>query len=858
MHLGLGITIASLLSLNLAHAKAEVRELQVKKLAAVEAQSQAAVGTRLKDFDRPATTLKEWEEKLENSKLISQNAPVTVTDVQVNRVDDGLDVVLEIEEGKPLSIDATNFRAEGTSLIADIPNAVLALPNAQEFSAENPSEEIANVRVTQLDASTIRVNVTGSKALPMSEVTLRTGALAYSLNPEEGDLDEEIVVTGEGQRGYFAPNSSTATKTDTPILEIPGSVQVVPRQVLNDQRVIRVGDAVQNVSGVSNLGQYQGYEDLIFLRGFQVSTFQGSFFRDGVRTFTFGSPDTTNLERIEVLKGPASILFGQVEPGGIINLVTKQPLRDPYYAAQLTIGNFDTHEGAVDLSGPLNDEKTILYRLNTSYRTAGSFRDFVDKQRFFLAPSLTFQLGSNTSLRLDAEYTDDSVGYDTGLVAIGDRPANIPIGRFLNEPFSNFSKEEFGVGYVFNHRFSDNWSVRNNFRYQKQRPERYGPQPDALDEVTGELLRSQYWAGGYYENFFTDTNVLGKFSTGSIAHQLLFGFEYSKTIEKPEFRFGFEYPSINIFNPVYARLRYPKDPIGYRDDTTSTVGIYVQDQIALLPNLKLLLGARYDTFKQNRVFEFQPDPRQEFEQSDGAVTPRFGIVYQPSETVSLYGSYSRSFRPSFAAARNGDNSAFEPETGEQFEVGVKAQVTPRLIATLAAYHLTKQNVTTADPNDPSGLFQIQTGEVTSKGIELDVLGEILPGWNIIASTAYIDARITQDNVLPVGNFLDNIPEWTASLWTTYEIQTGNLKGLGVGLGLYYVAARSGDLDNTFELPSYFRTDAALFYRRNNWKAQLNARNLFNVEHFTGSSFGDRLQVIPGAPFTISGTVSVEF
>jgi iron complex outermembrane receptor protein len=189
---------------------------------------------------------------------------------------------------------------------------------------------------------------------------------------------------------------------------------------------------------------------------------------------------------------------------------------------------------------------------------------------------------------------------------------------------------------------------------------------------------------------------------------------------------------------------------------------------------------------------------------------------------------------------------------------VKAQLTPKLIATLAAYHLTKQNVATADPNDPSGLFQIQTGEVTSKGIEFDVLGEILPGWNIIASASYIDARITKDNVLPVGNFLDNIPQWTASLWTTYEIQTGTLKGLGAGLGLYYVAERSGDLADTFQLPSYFRTDAALFYRRNNWKAQLNFRNLFNVEYFAGASFGSRLEVTPGGPFTVLGSVSIEF
>ncbi|MBF2029851.1 MAG: TonB-dependent siderophore receptor [Oscillatoriales cyanobacterium C42_A2020_001] len=812
-------------------------------------QEKAAIP--LREYYGSTKTVTEWLAQVEA-------AIVRVTNVKFDRTEDGIDITLETADGKPLTIDASKFRAEGNALIADLPNAVLALPDTQPFQATNPTTDITTISVTQLDATNIRVSVVGNQAPPKTEVTLKAGGLAYSLSSGVNEEEDELVITGAGQTGYSAPNSSTATKTDTPILDIPGSVQIIPRQVLQDQRVTRVGDAIQNVSGVSNLGQYQGYEDLIFLRGFQVSTFQGSFFRDGVRTFTFGSPDLTNLERIEVLKGPASILFGQVEPGGIVNLVTKQPLSNPYYFGQFSAGNFNTYEGAIDLSGPLDEEKTILYRLNASYRTADSFRDFAEKKRFFLSPSLALKLSPNTTLTVDAEYTHDSSTYDTGLVAIGKRPANIPIGRFLNEPFSNFSKEELSVGYVFSHRFSNNWSLRHNFRFQRQNPDRYGPLQSVLDEVTGDLTRTEYWAGGNYENLFTDTNLIGKFSTGPIRHQILVGFERSRTLEKPEFRFSNDYPKINIFNPVYARLRYSKEPEFFRDDTTYTTGIYLQDQIELIPNLKLLLGFRYDIFKQQRSTQFLSDPKEEFEQSDSDVTPRFGIVYQPLDFLSLYGSYSRSFKPSFGASRNADDSKFVPETGEQFEIGVKAQLTPKLIATLAGYYLTKQNVATADPNDPSGLFQIQTGEVTSKGIEFDVLGEIMPGWNIITSTSYIDARITEDNVLPVGNFLDNIPKWTASLWTTYEIQTGSFQGLGAGLGLYYVDDRSGDLDNTFQLPSYFRTDASLFYRRNNWKVQLNVRNLFNVEYYTGASFGNRLEVTPGAPFSVLATVSVEF
>lgn len=386
--------------------------------------------------------------------------------------------------------------------------------------------------------------------------------------------------------------------------------------------------------------------------------------------------------------------------------------------------------------------------------------------------------------------------------------------------------------------------------------ERYFPLFDSFDETTGELSRTAYWAGGEYANYSTQTDLIGKFATGSIQHQLLFGFEYSKTTENPNFQLDTPYPSINIFDPVYVRERYPIQPGFFRDDTTKTLGFYLQDQIDLADNFKLLLGGRFDSFDQTRTTRNLDEERQEFEQSDSKFSPRVGVVYQPSDTVSLYASYTSSFRPSFGANRNPDDSIFEPETGRQYEVGIKTDfLDGKLNATLAAFDIKKQNVSTADPDNPD--FSIQTGEQTSRGIEFDVAGEILPGWNIIASAAYVNAFLSEDETYDVGNRLDNVPEFSSSLWTTYEIQRGNLQGLGFGLGLYYVGDRQGDLDNSYELPSYFRTDAAVYYRRNNWKAALNIRNLFDVKYFAGSD-SSRNQIQPGAPFTILGTFSVGF
>ena len=310
-------------------------------------------------------------------------------------------------------------------------------------------------------------------------------------------------------------------------------------------------------------------------------------------------------------------------------------------------------------------------------------------------------------------------------------------------------------------------------------------------------------------------------------------------------------PVLDILDPNYDVPR-PEDfvPI-FRDDNFSTrYGIYLQDQIDLLDNLNFLIGGRVDWISQRT--EVPEEPTQS--QDDSAFSPRVGLVYQPSDAVSLYTSYSQSFNPTFGS--NPDGRAFEPSRGTQYEVGIKTDIIENILsATLSAYQIIKTNFTTPDPNDPD--FSIQIGEQRSRGIELDVTGEIVPGWNITAAYAYTDAEITEDNSLSVGNRLTNVPENQASLWTTYELQEGDLAGLGFGLGLFYVGDRQGDLDNSFTLPSYFRTDAALFYRKNNLNAALNISNLFNTDYFRASD-GGNLFLFRGEPFTISASLEWEF
>jgi iron complex outermembrane recepter protein len=343
---------------------------------------------------------------------------------------------------------------------------------------------------------------------------------------------------------------------------------------------------------------------------------------------------------------------------------------------------------------------------------------------------------------------------------------------------------------------------------------------------------------------------------------LLVGLDLSRTLEDEQTRFDFENElPLNIFDPDYGEFARPDSdtlPILINTETEADrLGVYIQDQIQLLNNLILLAGVRYDTVEQrvlNLPTAFEAN-ESDATQTDDAFSPRIGLVYQPLENLSLYASYSQSFVPNSSTTASGD--FLEPERGEGFEVGVKAELLDdRLLATLAYYDITKQNIATADP-DVLGA-SIATGEQRSRGIGLDIAGEILPGWNVIAAYAFTDAEVTEDNIIPEGNRVQGVPEHSASLWTTYEIQTGTLQGLGFGLGLYYVGDRAGDPENTFDLGDYFLTNAAIFYRRDNWRAALNIENLFDINYIAGASTSRVRGNDPGEPFRIVGSVSVEF
>ncbi|WP_414526611.1 TonB-dependent siderophore receptor [Nodularia chucula] len=833
--------------------------------------------------NRKILQLNEISQVSQSAELLVQSPAssevIQVTGVEANPTDNGVEVILQTTQGEQLQI--TNNSADN-NFIADIPNAQLRLPSGDGFTfrSQNPIEGITEITVTNLDTNTIRVTVTGEAGLPAVDLFDSNEGLIFGFTPAatamqpeaeqptsetpqeepvvQGDKPIELIVTGQ-QDNYRVPNATSATRTDTPLRDIPQSIQVVPQQVIRDQQATRLIEVLQNVPGVVQGGvSPRTYGNSFNIRGFNSSD----------QILVNGLPDPTNqnagfgsnVERVEVLKGPASVLYGQGGLAGKVNLVTKRPLLEPFYEIEASAGSFNFYRGAIDLSGPLNTERTVLYRLNVSGQTTESLTDFYEQQRYLVAPVLSWQISDRSKLTLEADYSRTEGPFDLGIPAQGSVLPNpngkIPRNRYIGEPnIDNSQQQVFRAGFDFEHRFSDNWQMRSVFRasfLQLDRDIVFSRGAGALQD-DGRTLNRIFDNQDYKENIYNlDTYTVGNFTTGSIEHELVVGlnlFRYdTDTVGSTR-----SISPLDVFNPVYgATLTGASIPAYDVKDRIQQLGFYVQDQITLTEQLKVLLGGRFDISNKNyrdATGNFGPATG-DFKQEE-AFSPRVGIVYQPVQPISLYASYSSSFNQATSTFSPAES---EPERGKQYEIGVKANLTERLSATLAFYDLTRSNLPTADPNNP--LQTIQVGEQRSRGIEFDISGEILPGWNIIAGYALTEAEITKDNNLPVGNQLNNVPRNTLNLWTTYELQSGSLQGFGFGLGVFYFGERQGDLANTFVLPGYTRTDAAIFYKRDNFRAALNIRNLFDVDYFVSAQ--NRARVFPGDPFTVVGTVSWQF
>ncbi|NJR62294.1 MAG: TonB-dependent siderophore receptor [Cyanobacteria bacterium CRU_2_1] len=758
--------------------------------------------TPLSEIEQPYTTVSEWLEAQAESAI-------AITNIQLNSTETGVEVVLETQ-GQVTPTTST----VGNALIVEIPNAVLT---GDRFEQAEPAEGIALITAESLPGNRVRVAITGTEAPPTATVRSETQSLTVSVTPgiERADETEDaiaIVVTGEREEGYLAPDASTATRIPLPLEDIPQSIQIVPRQVIEDRNVVQLTDLAENVSGVQPERGYGG----ITSPGFRIRGFLTNFesLRNGFPDYGYFSPrDLANVERLEILKGPAAVLYGgsptQFAGGsGVINTITEQPLSEPFYEASMNVGSYEFYRPTIDITGPLTDDEALLYRLNVAYENADSFRDFVETESFFVAPVLTWNINSRTQFTVEANYQEYDFTFDQGFPLIPES-LELPRDRYLGEPsFSNGDVDSTWVSYNLTHELNDDWRLRQGFNYTRSNLND-AQQPSPADEIgsDGRTVNVLFFTSDEFsENITLQNEIFGRFNTGSIRHNLLLGVDLAHN----EFNYLFQPDrqlEFDIFDPEYGRtpvLIPDGGPFG-REIVSNNVGIYAQNLVELLPNLNLLLGGRLDFNDYSTEDTVAEDVLDD--QSNTRLSPRIGILYQPGSMTALYANWGTGFSPQFQA-RSRTDEAFDPTTSEQFEVGIRQDIIEdRLTANLALFQITRQNVLTPDPDD--SLFSIQTGEQRSRGIEFDISGEILPGWRIIANYAYLDAEVTEDNVIPEGDRLYGVPEHSAGLWTTYEIQQGDLQGLGFGFGLYYSDEQNVALPNTFTVPSYVRLDAAL-------------------------------------------------
>lgn len=667
----------------------------------------------------------------------------------------------------------------------------------------------------------------------------------------------EVHGTTPSSIGYRVKKASSATKTNTPIMETPMSIQVVSKAVLEDTQVMTLPDAVNGkVSGV--LGRTGGgtlYDNFI-IRGFAGSGF-GDAYRNGLynRQDIY---DLSNIEQIEILKGPAAILYGRIEPGGLVNYVTKKSLDTPYYALQQQLGSDHQLRTSVDATGPIDENRTLLYRVNASYTDNGSFRDFVGNKREFIAPSLTWRPTKDFEANLELEYKRDSFQADIGIPSIGNRPAPIPLNRSLSDGPTRGSINNDLIAFDWTYRFNDDWKLTQRYHQQNWQYDMHTVLASALQANNTTLNRNLSLGGQSVDTKATNLDLNGKFELFGAKHNLLIGVDEfrAQTVTSPRF-FGAG-PTINIFNPVYNVVNFGAYPLNshfYRKEAWS--GIYAQDQVSIFDKLHVLVGLRHDSVKTgaaSSLVSLNAAKAASIERGDGQFSPRLGVLYQALDWLSAYGSYTASF-----GGNNGVNASgvpFDPQKGKQYEVGFKTEaLDKRLSSTIALFDLTKYNMLTADLNNPG--FQILAGEAKSTGIEADVTGQVTDKINLLATYAYTDARYTRNNNGLQGMRLENVPLNQGSLWGTYQLDDT----FKVGLGGVAIGIRQGDPQNTVQLPGYGRFDAMAAYTQrigqNRLTVQLNISNLLDKEYYANSG-GGRTSIMPGSPRSVLGSVKYEF
>jgi catecholate siderophore receptor len=668
------------------------------------------------------------------------------------------------------------------------------------------------------------------------------------------DDGRTIIVTGASE-GYVATNSVTATKTDTPLIDIPQTINVVTREQLEDQAHRSLADVLRYVPGTT-VGQGEGNRDQITLRGQNTTA---DFFLDGVRDDVQYYRGLYNIERVEILKGPYALIFGRGGGGGIINRVQKSPQTEIFYGGHASVNSFGAYDFSADLNAPLNDMAAV--RLNAVYENLDSHRDFGGGERYAWNPYVAFKLSDAWNLGLSYEYVSDDRTTDRGVPSIAttagqpNRPITGYRDQFFGVPGVNRTKLEAQIAKLrLDGQLSDNLSFSGTMLYgdyDKIYVNVFANGPATAQNGTVPL--SSYSDPTTRENFIAQGNLVWDVSTGPLAHKVLVGVEYGdQKSANSRIEGTLSNASFSLANPIFPTVAFNR-PTRNTVSDVEFFSAYVQDQISIGEHVDVVAGLRYDSFDIQGVDLF-PATDRPFARTDDKISPRVGLILKPQENISLYGSYSQSFLPRsgdqfLTLAPNQDNLA--PEKFTNYEIGAKWDIRTDLNVTLALFQLDRTNITTVDPTNP--LNSLLLPATRTKGVEFALTGRILPQWQVSGGYSYQDAYRSDDSSIALAQ----VPKHQASLWNRYDFS----EKFGAGLGVIHQSSQFATIRTTpvaaTRLPSFTRVDAALFYDLSEAvQLQLNVENLLDTDYFSDAHNNNNIST--GAPINGRFTIRAKF
>lgn len=721
---------------------------------------------------------------------------------------------------------------------------------------------------------------------------------------------QTVEIIGRRETTYKNDVSFIGSKTATPLKEIPQSISYITKEVLRDQGAFTMGDAVKNMSGVS---QFTFYDDLT-IRGFRMNGGSTTQLFNGLRTFSgfWKQPPVNYLERVEVIKGAASALYGNTSPGGTLNRVTKKPLTTPQKSLMFTTGSFNTMRVLADFTGPMNESKTLLYRLNLGYVSAQSFRNLQFDKNLIIAPSVSFLPTDKTRINFDLVYNKSNSRLDRGQSVKGNDLYSSSIATSLNAVNDYLNEETYLITTSLNHQFSQSTSLNMAYLrtgYTEDLLEHRSSNVNAVDsagKAIDNLVARQVFVR-QTKSFMDNVSLFlnQPFRTGRAEHKFVVGYDYiqsttpkgsgQQTANGYLLKTGgvtttYNARNANLYqfyayteNGVTRNIPKPnvpsydltlqnnqlEDPTKYTYNVTANAatapvfyslhGIYLQEQLKL-NRLQLLLGLRYDTYIDKRGYTTTAEQAS----TQTALLPRIGLVVTLSPTINLYGTYTKGYNPQDATLQSDPTTGgpFDPIRSSLTEVGLKSEwLEGRLTANVAVYDITQTNTLYSANSTMNPNLLLQIGQERARGVEVDVTGNIRPNWSLIATYSYNDAKITDAGSRPADQALVNLqkpnaPQNQGSFWTKYTFTSLHLNGLGFGFGGNFVGERNLSLNNAQTIPAYTLLNAALYYRIDKFQFQINLNNLTNQTYWVGGY--DYLRLFPGAPRNFMAAASYTF